>query len=98
MNSHRYSGKERRRWAALAIIAVVIVVADAATLGHQVDNASGIAERTNEKELKDSVTGQITYDGDQVWRIWKTKNDSEELVQRHDEDGCTYTYFAYVIT
>jgi len=90
MNSHRHSGKERRRWTALAIIAIVIVVGDAATLGHQMDNASEIGERTNEKELKNPVMEQITYEGDQVWRIWKTKDDSEELVQRYDEDGCTY--------
>lgn len=94
MDSERYPGNERTKWVTLLIMAIAIVVVDTTILNHETKknfapfNASEMTQRANEKQLKDPGIEQITYEGDQVWRIWKRNNNSDELVQRYDEDGC----------
>lgn len=66
------------------VMAIVIFVVDALSVE--------VARQSGEKEPKDVVQDQITYDGDQVWRIYKPAANSSyvnQLVQRYDEDGCT---------
>ncbi|EFN75265.1 carboxypeptidase B [Harpegnathos saltator] len=71
------------RWTTLTVAAIVILVVDALP-------AAEVSRQSSEKQLKDVVHEQITYDGDQVWRIHKPQannNYVNELVQRYDEDG-----------
>lgn len=70
------------RWATLIVMTIVILVVDALSVQD--------AQQSSEKKPKEVVQDRITYDGDQVWRIYKPEANSyvNELVQRYDEDGC----------
>lgn len=84
------SRKERAKWTTL-IVMIIIFIVDASNLEHE----TRILETSNSnttKETKNLVQEQITYEGDQVWRIHKPKEGASyvnELVQRYDADGCT---------
>ncbi|XP_032683426.1 carboxypeptidase B-like [Odontomachus brunneus] len=82
MNNGRQPRPECVRWTTLMVMTIVIFVVD----GLSVE----VARKSGEKEPKDVVQDQITYDGDQVWRVYKPEvNSSEanELLQSYEEDG-----------
>jgi len=98
MNHDSVLERERARWAILLIIAIVIFTVDSFSLERQTkESAPNVSEgaqqadelRNEQKESKDSVQEQITYNGDQVWRIYKNNSFVDELVKRYDEHGCT---------
>lgn len=80
----------------LMMMAIVIFVADASipiSRRHkrEASDIGEIARQAEQKESKDNIQEQITYNGAQVWRIHKPDENSSyvnELVQHYDEDGC----------
>ncbi|XP_012230102.1 carboxypeptidase B isoform X2 [Linepithema humile] len=99
-DDHNYIRRQRARWAILPIIAIVIFAVDASSLGRQTKEAPNVSEsvqqadklRNEQKESKD-IQEQITYDGDQVWRVYKNNSSFDELVKRYDEHG-SYSIWA----
>lgn len=92
--------RQRPRWAISPIIVIIFAVIfaiDASSIERQTKEfvTSNVSEgveqadklRNGQKGSKNCVREQITYNGDQVWRIYKNNSSVDELVERYDEHG-----------
>lgn len=92
--------RQRPRWAISPIIVIIFAVIfaiDASSIERQIKEfvTSNVSEgveqvdklRNGQKGSKNCVREQITYNGDQVWRIYKNNSSVDELVERYDEHG-----------
>lgn len=92
MNSDGQLRIKCAKWTTLTMMTIIVFVVDASILEHRtrefIDRNITYTLSENKKESK-NFENRITYEGDQVWRIYKENSSVDELVQRYDEYGCT---------
>lgn len=81
--------RTEHKLATLTTIAIVILVVDA-SVNRALEREESVAYNgETQQAFREDLEERITYEGDQVWRIYKHNDSINELVQRHDEYGCT---------
>lgn len=76
----------RTVWTMLMTIAIVVLVVDAGV--NRASESVVYNGETAQQAFRKDLEERVTYEGDQVWRIYKHNDSINELVQRYDEYGC----------
>lgn len=83
----RNGGKNHTKLVALTTIAIVVFVVDATV---NLKRGESVAhERTAKENFREDFSKRVYYVGDQVWRIYKHNDSVNDLVEQHDQNGCT---------
>jgi len=83
----KHSGKNHIKWVALTTITIVVFVVDA-TVNLKSDESVAY-EKIAKQDFREDFSKKVFYVGDQVWRIYKHNDSVNDLVEQHDQNGCT---------